>query len=508
MSRYAGYIRALATGYGLLAVNIAYSLAMVPLALAHLGKETFGLWALTLQIGVITQVAENGMTAAFSRILIDHKDDQISNKYRQVFFTMWLFFILLGATIAALITLFSTWIMQWLNIPEELQTGYSYILVSYAFFIGISMAFRPLGLLLFIHQRSDVLNITSILGQILGFGLIWHLLGRDWGLWSLLAGLIFNFVLTTPIIAWQVVSRNYIPRWRQGVTLSWPAFLEVFAYGKDRLSISSGLTLLQVVPTILISRTLGLEANAVWTVATRLNLLCLQLITRLSDFSFPALAEMHVRGEQKNMRRRYSNLLTVGLGASIVCSAAIASCNSQMVHLWTSGRIHSSPLLDSMLALWLITQTLQRYTFIPAGISKNMKGIRTSYLKECCFVAVLGWFLLPISGSIWPLALIHVAASLLLTIPRFLKKASSVLQSGVFEILRPLGLLGCRVAIPAAVLILVMSFMRLPTSWGWLLLQASLIGGLLTLLLSSIPDLRNILAEMIHRFALKRARST
>ena len=303
---------------------------------------------------------------------------------------MWVFFALLGFAVALIIAILSPLIVHWLAIPDSLKAGYQVFLMAYGAVFGCSMIVRPLTVLLFIHQRSDVSILTSSVGMILGFGVIWYLLTCDWELWSLLTGMIIPLIFSTAVITWQALKKNYVPRWKKDCSLSLPAFVEVFAYGKDRLLINSGLAILQAAPTFLITQTPGLEANVVWTVASRANQLCLQLITRLCDLSFPALVEMHVRGEHHTLQRRYSNLLIIGMGAAVFCAVGVALCNSQFVNLWTSGRIHSSRLLDGMLAIWLLCQALQRHLFIPVGISRTLTGLRSSYLLESGILVVLG----------------------------------------------------------------------------------------------------------------------
>ena len=81
MSRFKRFAHSLASGYVLLAANMLFTLASVPLALKYLGTEEFGLWGLATKIGGFIALVDFGLSASVARILIDHKDDRASGGY-------------------------------------------------------------------------------------------------------------------------------------------------------------------------------------------------------------------------------------------------------------------------------------------------------------------------------------------------------------------------------------------------------------------------------------------
>jgi O-antigen/teichoic acid export membrane protein len=505
MSRYASYLRALATGYGLLVINIAYSLAMVPLTLSHIGAESFGLWALTMQIGAIIQLADGGMTGALNRIFMDYKDDKSSAAYRQLFYTMWLTFSLLGAVVAILVYGLAPRIVDWLAIPSNLQPSYTNFLAAYGVVVGLGFCFKTFSLLPFVHQRSDLLNIVSAVGMVLGFVFLLIGLESGWGLWSLMASLAIMQIITTFSTVMICLRLHFLPYPSAQPRLSTMAFGEVYHYGKDRLLITAGFTALQAAPAFLITRLLGLEANAAWSVASRMNQVCLQLIAKVSDLSYPVLAEMYVRGEHEVMRRRYSHLLVIGLGIASLCAVGIATCNRDFVSLWTGGIILSTPLLDGMLALWLLTLVLQKFLFVPTSIARNLKDVRWFYPLESFVVVALGMLFVTPGGGIWLIAGILSVASLMVTIPRNFSKSARVLQCTQTILARPMRLLGLRVLVPACLIVALTLYMPMASQWGWLILKASLIASAMIALLSTLPALRQIVIEMLRRIFPRRA---
>src|SRR6266849_379509 len=87
MSRFTKFSYTLISGYVMMGANVAFTLASVPLALHHLSKAEFGLWALTTQIAGYVALIDLGMAGALTRILVDYKDDVASANYGSLILT-------------------------------------------------------------------------------------------------------------------------------------------------------------------------------------------------------------------------------------------------------------------------------------------------------------------------------------------------------------------------------------------------------------------------------------
>jgi O-antigen/teichoic acid export membrane protein len=500
MSRAAKYFRALATGYGLLVVNSIYSLALIPLAISYVGTEVFGLWALTIQIGSLAQLVDAGMTGALTRILMDHKDDTSSPEYRQLFYTMFLVFALLGAFVAALVVICSPWLVSSLAIPEHLATDYRRFLCIYIISLGFWFSQKPISMLAYIHQRSDILNLISLFGLIAAFATVWMTLALGWGLWALLAGFVVSQILTNVVVVFANLTMGFFPKRQTGPKLSLKAFREVFSYGKDRFLLTLGLSCLQAAPTFLITRLLGLDASATWTVATRANQLCFVFITKLSDMSYPALAEMYVRGEKALLAKRQKQLMLTGLALAAFFAFGIATCNGAFVSLWTGGKISTFPLLDAAIACWLLCQTAQRFIFVPVSIARNLKGVRASYLYETLLFSAAGFLLLSLTSNLALVAAALCGASLVVTLPILFRKAAAIISSGIGGLLLPVWSISLRVVLPFALLVWAGSILPAPGSWLTLALKGATVALVGALLLLAHPGIRGIALDMCPRF--------
>lgn len=500
MSRIARYIRSVTTGYGLLVVNTAYSLATVPLALHYLGAKTFGLWALTTQIGMFMQLADVGMTGALARILIDYKDDRFSDAYRQTFYTMWLVMAIIGISAGLLLSLLSSWIIGCLAIPPEMTAEYQKFLICYAVIWAVGFANKIFDMIPFIHQRSDISNVVSSISMILGFCVIWWGFTSGWGLWSFLAGLVASQTLTSLLDLHQSHRLGLLPARREGRKLSRNSFREVFTYGKDRFLITLGHTALQGTPTFFITRFFGLDANATWSVGTKMSQLAFQLISRLSDLSYPVLAEMHVRGEMDSLRKRFKHLLVAGMAFACFCGAGIAVCNRDFVTFWTRGNIIWHSGWDLVLAACLLAQVLQKFLYVPIGISRNLKGVRFMYLIETAVIAVLLLLVAHFGKSLVMVLVVISAASLMVSIPVCFHKSAQLLEAGIRDLLSPLWTLFFRTVLPLSAVCFFSLLLPPAGSWVILILRAIAIAGASAMFILMIPEIGEIGRELIRRF--------
>src|SRR5260221_12636265 len=82
-------------------------------------------------------------------------------------------------------------------------------------------------------------------------------------------------------------------------------FHELFSYGRELFLLSVGLQLVSASQIIVISRTLGFDAAAIWTIATKAFMLAQQIVYRPLDFSSAALSEMMAREERERRLARF-----------------------------------------------------------------------------------------------------------------------------------------------------------------------------------------------------------
>src|SRR5215831_10763821 len=144
MSRVKRFTYSLASGYVLLAINSAYTLASVPLALHYLSKEYFALWALTAQIAGYVALVDFGLSASAARILIDYKDRRTGGEYGSVIQTGALVGFSQGTLIFLSGLLVALVIGPLLHIPVALRQTFFWLVVGQCGVTALTFAARIL----------------------------------------------------------------------------------------------------------------------------------------------------------------------------------------------------------------------------------------------------------------------------------------------------------------------------------------------------------------------------
>jgi O-antigen/teichoic acid export membrane protein len=387
MSRVRNTIRSLISGYATLGANVLYTLLSVPLALHYLSKDEFGLWALVMQITAYLLLLEMGMTGSVARFLIDYKDHPEAGDYGSLITTGSAVFMVQGLCILAGGSLLSLCLPGLLHVPAASARVLQVLVATQAAIIGAFFVGRIFSGLLQAHQRFDVMGYMQIVQLAASLGAQWLTFHLGWGLYSLLAASFLSAFLETTISLLAVWRLRLFPSRRGWGRPRLKVFKEVFAYSNDLFLLMVGSMLLNASQVIIVSRELGMSAAAVWSIATKTFQVAYQFVQRIFDYSASALAEMIVRGETLNLRRRFRDVLLLTASCVIFSGASTAVCNGAFLQVWTKGAVFWPWRNDALMAVWLLLNCVNRCYICMAGYAKDLNRIRWVYLLEgICFV--------------------------------------------------------------------------------------------------------------------------
>jgi O-antigen/teichoic acid export membrane protein len=382
MSRLKRFAHSLLSGYVLLGVNVLFTLASVPLALHFLGKEEFGLWALTSQIASYIALMDFGLTAAASRILIDYKDHENPGEYGATIQTG----ALVGVSQAVLVFVVGTGLAfvigPLLHIPAKLERIFFWLVIGQCGVTAGMFATRIISHVLTANQRSDVNNYSSAFSLMANFGVMWWGFAHGVGVFSLLWGQATG-LMSVMALNWIGCFRlRLFPRPGAWGRPTWGKFRELFVYGRDYFLYALGNQFVNASQVVLLTRLIGLDAAAIWSVCTRVYILLTQVIGRIFDFSCAALAEMMVRGERELLLRRFREIAVLSSNLAVAAGALFAVCNGPFVQVWTAGKIRWSPWNDLLLAIWLVVGIVVRVHTGLVGQTKTFRFMRYLYYLE------------------------------------------------------------------------------------------------------------------------------
>jgi O-antigen/teichoic acid export membrane protein len=416
MSRLKKFTRSLVANYVLVGANLLYTLAGVPLALHYLGKPEFALWALVTQIAGYIALIDFGMGNSVSRILIDHKDDRRSGAYGSVIKTS----VLVGAVQGGLIVLaggaLSLLAGPLLHVPADWQRQFTWLLAGQSVLTGLSFATRVFNYLLMAHQQPAISCYGAAALFFVNLAGMWAGLAAGWGVYSFLIGLALATLGNVLVNAWGCAHLGLFPQRGEWGACSRARFHELFAFGRDSFLMGIGWQFITASQTILLTRFLGLETAAVWTVCTRTYGMVIMLVARIFDFATPALTEMMVRGERDRLLRRFREITVSSASLSVLAATLLAVGNGPFVWLWTHGKIHWSPVNDLLLALLCLVAMSVRPHTVLAVQTKRFGFLRFIYLVEgLVFVGLYG--LAHRVGGITTMLALSILCTLSFTLP-------------------------------------------------------------------------------------------
>lgn len=396
MSRSKKFARSLASGYVLLGVNILYTLAQWPLALRYLSNRELALWVVVTTLSANLQLlVDLGMSGSISRILVDHKDDQTSDRYGVVIKTGLLTLLVQGVLIALIGGLASVWLPQWMNIDAEFVHPFRWLMIGQCVLVGASFAGRIFTFILQAHQRYDLGNYSLIGGFVVNLLTLWIAFELHLGLYSLLVATAANLLFSNAFCLLAVWWMKFFPAAPRRGRVDWATFRDIFAYATDIFLLSVGQVLISVSQVPLITLMLGLETAAVWSALTKTFMLAQQLIARIFDFSSSPFAEMMVRGERERLRARFRDVVILTASVGVVACLGVALGNGSFVHLWMQGRFSWDAKNDLLMALFIIVGTSTRCHVGLAGLTKDIRAMKYVYVIEGVAFVALGSALAP-----------------------------------------------------------------------------------------------------------------
>ncbi len=390
--RFPRFFRAVVSGYALLTANTLYVLASIPLALHFLERREFGLWALAMQLTGYLQLIDVGMSASISRHLIDYKDNRTEGGYGGMIQTGALVLLVQGTLVlvgGAVLVLFGT---GFLNVDPDLERPFKIVMLVQCAIIAADFPARLSGHLLVAHQRADIANYSQIGLFFVSFAVLWYCFAQGLGIFSLIWANVAGWLLvaSSNLIACSVL--KIFPTRGTWGRASWPKFRELFKFGKDIFWIALGTQMINASQAIVVTRSLGLNAAAIWSVCTRTYVLANQLVWRPFDYSSPALSEMVARGEKERLLHRFKGLVTLTTSFGVLAAVMFALCNKPFVTLWTHGKISWAIQNDLLLSIWLIVLALVHCHCSLPGITKQIGFMRYIYFLEGAVFLGVGSF--------------------------------------------------------------------------------------------------------------------
>lgn len=376
MSRKHRFLAGLFAGYSAFGANLLFTLLSVPLALHFLPKAEFGLWALVTQISGYLALLDMGMTGSVTRFLADHKDAMNRSEYREILHTgRWVFRV--QALLVFLLALSSAYVLpSFLEIPPSLIFPFMILLVGQGFLQAVGLALRAESSPLWAHQRIDITHWATSANLLTSLVIMAGGFFAGWGIYSFLAGALMGS-LWSWFLPWMACRRlGLLPDHQESERFQFPLFLKMLRFGRDILLMQLGGLLCSASPLLFVSKMLGLEAVAVYSVATKALTMGQQLLGRILESAAPGLTELYVRGQTELFLQSYRKVIIGSAFLALQLGVLTLTCNRWLVYFWTSHKIVFSAAGDMWLSLLLITTVISRCFVGYFGMVGDLSKVR------------------------------------------------------------------------------------------------------------------------------------
>lgn len=389
MSRSKRFVAGLLSSYATIGVNILYTLASVPLALSYLDKEEFGLWALVTQISGYLMLLEFGMGGSVARSLSDHKDHIEDSMYGSILRTGGRVFAIQGVLVAVIGFALACFAPALLGLPGHLQQPFFVLMAVQALLCGLRLSLGALGSPLWCHQRLDLGNLASVTSILASFMVLWLGFHLEWNLYSLTASSITGSIINT-VLSYIFCKLNgyYPPKEYRGKFDSF-VYKKLLNYGGNLFVMNLGGQLASASQIIVISRIMGIESAATWSISTKIYTMAQQFVSRVLDSSVASMSEMIVRRETDKFHKRFRDLVSISAVLAVAAGACIALMNGPFIEIWTSGKVFWNPWNNLMLAMVLFATSITSFLTTLPAISKQIRGWKFICLADgIAFVSI------------------------------------------------------------------------------------------------------------------------
>jgi O-antigen/teichoic acid export membrane protein len=338
---------ALVSGLGGTVSSIIYSLVFVPLCLAYLPLERYGLWALMLQLIRYLDMIDAGVSGASFRLFSAANQTGEPVKVSRIWTASLLLQGLQGAAIFLMGTLLLVPFADFFKLAPEVRDEFLSVFQVIVCLGAARFVLRPFGMLArshHLHHRLNCLVPVALLGGLLVLSIG---LRAGWGIWALTAAFFWEWAwmgLGPVVISWQ---SGLIPPWRSWRIPETAGFRSLFDFGYKLFLVQSAVLVTQSMPLLIASRMGSLEAGAVWSIGSRVANLIKDILTQIDSAAAPGIFSIASQNKVEELKSRLLDLARLSLIVGSGLAAMYAAWNENFVLLWTSGRV-DFPFLASV----------------------------------------------------------------------------------------------------------------------------------------------------------------
>lgn len=346
-----------AASYFAFVSTAACGLLSIPVAVAYLGKEQIGLWAVVNSILSYLIWMDLGIGSATGRKMADaisaRDQEEIDKWWTATRAALVLQGIILGILGLAGIPLF----LGLFNIGDPMRGQAVELIAGSVLLTALSMPLRGVPGLLTAQQRFHWIPLSQGFIPWLQLLVFFLLLRNGWGIRSYLFSMAAVQVFTWLYFIILVRTGEQVPRWnRQGLEKS--RFKSLFGFSLNISFLAIVEAILTSLPALLLSRFAGLSAVPLYTFTGKAAVLVTSLVRRTYHAFYPQMLRLHVDGKKEAFRRKHDIIGRLMLAIGLASASAVLLLNRTIVELLAGADFYAGGMATAWMALGIIVTPL------------------------------------------------------------------------------------------------------------------------------------------------------
>lgn len=353
-------------GYLQFALAMASGILVVPLILSRVGSEAYGLWLGFGELLAYSAMADLGVLGVLPW-LVAESDGRGDRGEARDLLAAGVVLSALAAVAFVLLALGLLWLAPEVTriTPGQREAVLGPVVLVLA---GTALTYPLRAFQAALTGLQDVVftGTAGIAQLALNLVLLVGLLLGGFGLYALAAAVVVPGV-ALGVASWVRV-RTRAPDLLSGWRLPSRRLLGAMtAQGLGAWTAGIGWRMVVASNSLILLSVAGPEAAVVYALTAKLGEVLMQMSWQLPDAGLVGLAQLHGEGRQERVREVVVSLLRLVLLGSGAVACMVLALNSTLVGLWVGSEKFGGPALNGLLALLVVTRSVEHGLFALAG---------------------------------------------------------------------------------------------------------------------------------------------
>lgn len=416
------------------AISVASTLAIVPLALHHLGRDVYGLWLAITSVTVLSGIADlglgNGLVNAIASAAARKDEREMRRQVASAGLVLLAIALTLGGAFAA-----AYGSVDWaalFNVSTPAAVGEAGPAV--AVFVACLLALLPLTIVQRVQlglQEAYVAGLWTAAGALAGFvGVVVAILAGAELRWIVLAQCGAPAVAALANgLALFLGSKRWL--WPRRGDFALTAARALARAGGFFFVIQIAIAVAYESDALIVARILGTRAVPSYSVPMKLFAFAPMALGLVLAPLWPAYRDAAVRGDMPWIRSTLRRSLLLGVAVNLPAALALLLAGRWIVHVWVGDSVTPSTLLLAALTCWALLNA------VGGPLAMLLNGLDAIGFQAACatamMIANLGISIaltqaLGVSGVVWGTViaqLVFIFAPSAIAVPRLLRRVAS-----------------------------------------------------------------------------------